>query len=157
MTEPTAKTPKRTISIRLGDDLLDRLDRNATQYGVTRTEIIESILLGAIDSWSPAPVPPETVSGAIEDIRLELAEIFERLDRLDRVAAAPTETPTETEPAIVTETQTETTETLTTGQLCDRYGWTTKNAARSAKRLGWVPVGKSGRETVWRNTPQYDA
>ena len=152
------KTPKRTISIRLGDDLLDRLDRNATQYAVSRTEIIESILQQAIDTWSPAaaPVPPETVSGAIEDIRLELTEIFERLDRLDRVAAAaaPTPTPTETEPAIIAAAPTE---TLTTGQLCDRYGWTMKNAARSAKRLGWVPVGKSGRETVWRNTPQYDA
>lgn len=55
----------------------------------------------------------------------------------------------------VSETPTET-ETLTTGQLCDRYGWNSKNAARSAKRLGWVPVGSSGRQTLWRNTTPDD-
>jgi hypothetical protein len=41
-------------------------------------------------------------------------------------------------------------ETLTTAQLVDRYGWSPSNAARNARENGWVAAGKRGKSKLWR-------
>ena len=80
----------RTLSIRLPEDLADRLGKVADLHRMTRTAVLIEILDGAIDTWKPATHPQDdvqddTLHGAVETIRLELDETIERVARLERV------------------------------------------------------------------------
>jgi predicted DNA-binding protein len=93
------KPQTRTLSIRLPEDLADRLDAVARQHGTTRTAVLIEILDGAIDTYSPATHSAtrpqhDTLSGAIETIRIELDETIDRVARLERATRPATQTAT---------------------------------------------------------------
>jgi predicted DNA-binding protein len=152
------KPQTRTLSIRLPEDLADRLDAVARQHGTTRTAVLIEILDGAIDTYSPATHSAtrpqhDTLSGAIETIRIELDETIDRVARLERATRPATQPATH----IARQTHDEATrdgKTFTTQELIDLYGWSPKNGTRNARKNGWIEVGQQGREILWQAPPQ---
>jgi hypothetical protein len=149
------KPQTQTLSIRLPQELADRLGEVATRYEMTRTAVLIEILTGAIDTWQPATHSAtrpqhDTLSGAIETIRIELDETIDRVARLERATRPATQPATH----IARQTHDEATrdgKTFTTQELIDRYGWSAKNGTRNARKNGWVEVGKSREGViVWR-------
>jgi hypothetical protein len=97
------KPQTRTLSIRLPEDLADRLDAVAKQHGTTRTAVLVEVLDAAIDTWQPATHSAtrpqhDTLSGAIETIRIELDETIDRVARLERATRPATQTATQSAP-----------------------------------------------------------
>ena len=96
------KTPAtRTLSIRLPEDLADRLEAVARQYNMTRTAVLIEVLDEAIETYSPATqqqsiVQHDTLSGAIEALRIELDETIDRVARLERATQLATRPATQT-------------------------------------------------------------
>lgn len=91
------KPQTQTLSIRLPQELADRLGEVATRYEMTRTAVLIEILTGAIDTWQPATHSAtrpqhDTLSGAIETIRIELDETIDRVARLERATRPATQT-----------------------------------------------------------------
>jgi hypothetical protein len=145
------KPQTQTLSIRLPQELADRLGEVATRYEMTRTAVLIEILTGAIDTWQPAATHSatrpqhDTLSGAIETIRIELDETIDRVARLERATRPATQTATRLHDDATRDAQ-----TLTTQELIDRYGWSPKNGTRNARKNGWIEVGQKGKEIVWR-------
>ena len=148
------KFQTRTLSIRLPQDLADRLDEVATRHGITRTAVLTEILAGAIKTFQPARQPAtrtatrphdDMLSGAIEAIRIELDETIDRVARLERATRPATQTATRLHDDATRDAQ-----TLTTQELIERYGWSPKNGTRNARKNGWIEVGQKGKEIVWR-------
>lgn len=140
------KLQTQTLSIRLPQELADRLGEVSTRYEMTRTAVLIEILAGAIDTYSPAThqqsiLQHDTLSGAIEALRIELDETIERVDRLERATRLATQPAKQTAQSDG--------ETFTTRELAARFGWDATNAARNARKNGWVEVGRSGRTVVW--------
>jgi hypothetical protein len=85
--------PDSKITIRLPETIAAKLSEVADAHKVTRTAILLDLLARGIDDWQPAQrrtAPSDVVrlEGAIEDLRLELAEAIERIGRLERQANA---------------------------------------------------------------------
>jgi predicted DNA-binding protein len=145
-----SKTPAtRTLSIRLPEDLADRLDAVARQHGTTRTAVLIKVLDAAIDTYSPATHSAtrpqhDTLSGAIETIRIELDETIDRVARLERATRTATQTARQKQDDVTRDGQ-----TFTTRELADRFGLDHSNASRDLKKLGFVRIGNVGKMGLW--------
>jgi hypothetical protein len=81
--------PDSKITIRLPETIAAKLSEVADRHEVTRTAILLDLLATGLDDWQPAQrrtAPSDVVrlEGAIEVLRLELAEAIERIGRLER-------------------------------------------------------------------------
>jgi len=101
------KRKGQSITIRLDDELADKLQDVATRHKVARSAVIVDLLTGNLDDWQPgttgqdrgkddgtALARHDELLRAIEVIRLELDEFGERVSRLERQdRARPGKTP----------------------------------------------------------------
>jgi predicted transcriptional regulator len=142
--------PDSKITIRLPETIAAKLSEVADRHEVTRTAILLDLLATGLDDWQPArqrTAPPDVarLDGAIEVLRLELTEAIERIDRLERQANAQRRPTVSAQPRPTASDG----KTFTTQELADRFGWDATNAARYARRDGWIEVGKQGKSILW--------
>lgn len=141
--------PKQT-SLRLPDDVWLALEERTRQSDRTRSQLVVEALrvyLGLRDAG-------EIQTGYSADLESRLEDAIARIERLENAAQTTPAHPEASRQSIpkhpdASHARTDG-ETFTIAELCERYGWERSNAARSARANGWVKVGKSGRQTLWR-------
>jgi hypothetical protein len=140
--------PTQQISIRLPTALLQEIETIAQDANIPRSQaIIEALQrgLGRVPQAESQAESRANHDGAIEVLRLELTEAVERIDRLERQANAQHRPTVSAQPRPTASDG----QTFTTQELADRFGWDATNAARYARRAGWIEVGKRGKSILW--------
>ena len=77
MQDSSKTTARQSLTVRLPIALAEKLESVAAEHGVTRTDVLVSLLADGLDSWTPARHPQDGArqtsnDGAIEVLRLEL-------------------------------------------------------------------------------------
>jgi hypothetical protein len=140
--------PTQQISIRIPTALLQEIETIAQDANIPRSQAIVDALhrgLGRVTQAESQAESRANHDGAIEVLRLELAEAIERIGRLERQANAQPRPTVSAQPRPALSDG----QTFTTRELADRLGIDRSNASRDLKKRGFERVGKRGKSILW--------